>query len=263
MNNIEQLVDKYYDFLKERTAISRIQGSEWVEISTPFTDVYNDTIDIYARREHNDIILSDDGQTLRNLELSGVEISRSQKRRHLLDSILLNHGVNIVNEEFTAKTTESNFPQTKHNLLAAIAETNDLYVLATHTVGNLFREDVKNYLDDQGDIIYTPYFISRGAVGLEFTFDFQIAYKRTEILIKSFNSVNKFNLPHFLFTWEDVKQVREKQVQKKVNGLAIINDENKEVKTEYLDALQNKCAKHISWSERHKKSNLQLLREAV
>lgn len=263
MNQIEQLVNDYYRFLREKTIVSQIQGSEWVEISTPFTDVYNDTIDIYAKKQNGDILLSDDGQTLRNLELSGVEISRSPKRKFLLESILLNYGVSLQNDELITKANEQNFPQKKHNLISAIAEANDLYVLAKHTVASIFREDVKTYLDEQENIIYTPYFISKGSVGLEFTFDFQIAYRQTEILIKAFNSINKFNLPHFLFTWDDVKQVREKQTQKQIQGLAIINDEKREVKPEYLEALQNKGAQYILWSQRYKPDNLKLLKEAA
>lgn len=61
-------------------------------------------------------------------------------------------------------------------MISAISEANDLYVLARHTVSSVFIEDVKQYLDDN-EIIYTPYFISKGSTGLEFTFDFQIAYK--------------------------------------------------------------------------------------
>ncbi|GIV44048.1 MAG: hypothetical protein KatS3mg035_1171 [Bacteroidia bacterium] len=263
MNQIEQLVNDYYQFLREKTIVSQIHGSEWVEISTPFTDVYNDTIEIYVKKQNGEILLSDDGQTLRNLELSGVEISRSLNRKLLLDSILLNYGVNLNNGELIIKANEQNFPQKKHNLISAIVEVNDLYVLAKHTVASIFREDVKAYLEEQENIIYTPYFISKGSIGLEFTFDFQIAYRKKEILIKAFNSINKFNLPHFLFTWEDVRQVREKQTQKQIQGLAIINDEKREVKPEYLEALQNKGAQYILWSERYKSVNLKLLQEVA
>lgn len=261
MNYIDQLLNDYYRFLREKTIVSQLPSSDWVEISTPFTDVFNDTIDIYAKKQNGRIVLSDDGHTMRNLELSGLEISRSPKRKELLEKILLNYGVKLDNRELTTEATENNFSQKKLNLLAAIAESNDLYVLAQHTVATIFREDVKEHLDEQ-ELVYTPYFISKGSTGLEFTFDFQIAYRKAELLIKAFNTVNKLNLPHFLFTWDDVRQVRERQTEKKVTGLAIINDEEREVKDEYLDALQNKGADFILWSERHKPENLNKLKAA-
>jgi hypothetical protein len=251
MNWIDPLLDEYYRFLKQKTLTKESPLSEWIEISTPFTDVFNDTIDIYAKRQNGKIILSDDGKTFRNLELSGVEISRSANRKTIMEKILLNYGVRLENHELIVEATENTFPQKKLNLLSAISEANDLYVVAKHTVSSLFREDVKAYLDEQ-EVVYTSYFISKGSTGLEFTFDFQIAYKQSEILIKAFNSVNKLNLPHFLFTWDDVKQVRERQSEKKVIGLAIINDVDKDIKGEYLEALQSKGSEFILWSDRNK-----------
>ena len=262
MKWIDKYLEEYFKFLKDKTVVTELPAGSWVEISTPFTDVFNDSIDIYAKRSNGKVILSDDGHTLKNLELSGIEISRSAKRKEILDRILLNYGIKLDEKnELITEATENNFPQKKLNLLSAISEANDLYILAKHTVGSIFREDVKQYLDEN-DIIYTPYFISKGSIGLEFTFDFQIAYKKEEILIKAFNSVNKLNLPHFLFTWDDVRQVREKQTGKKVVGLAIINNEEHEVKDEYLEALQSKNAQTILWTERTRPENISKLKAA-
>ncbi len=254
-------LDEYYRFLKEKTVVKELPSSEWVEISTPFTDVFNDSIDIYAKRSNGKVVLSDDGKTIKNLELSGIEISRSEKRKQMLDRILMNFGVQLNKDELITEATEKNFAQKKLNLISAISEANDLYVLAKHTVSSVFREDVKQYLEDN-EIIYTPYFISKGSTGLEFTFDFQIAYKKSEILIKAFNSINKMNLLHFLFTWEDVKQVREKQTEKNVVGLAVINNEEHVVKGEFLEALENKNAETILWTERSKPGNIRKLKAA-
>lgn len=248
-------MDDYYSFLKEKTLVSASNSSDWVEISTPFIGLFNDAVEIYAKKTGSKIILSDDGNTIRDLELSGLEITRSPKRKEILDRILVNYGVRINNDELITEASEKDFPQKKLNLISAISETADMYYLARHTVASVFREDVKVYLEEQ-ELIYTPYFISKGKTGLEFTFDFQIAYRNTEIVIKSFNSVNKMNLPHFLFTWEDIKNVREQQTQKEVIGLAVINDIDNEVSEEYLSALDNKGAQYILWSQRHTPENI-------
>lgn len=252
-------MNDYYDFLKEKTLVTPCNSYGWVEISTPFVGLFNDTVDIFAKKEGNKITLSDDGNTLRDLELSGLEISRSPKRKEILERILINYGVQIKNDELITEATERDFPQKKLNLISAISETSDMYYLAKHTVASVFREDVKAYLDEQ-ELIYTPYFISKGSTGLEFTFDFQIAYRNTEIVIKSFNSVNKMNLPHFLFTWDDIKKVREQQTQKEIIGLAVINDIDREVSDEYLSALDNKGAQYILWSQRHTPENISKLK---
>lgn len=262
MNWVNDLLNNYYKFIKDKTIVTSSDSSDWVEISTPFIGLFNDTLDIYVKKQDNNkLILSDDGNTIRNLELSGLEISRSPKRKELLESILLNYGVRLSNNELITESTEREFPQKKLNMLSAISETNDMYFLAKHTVSSVFREDVKTYLDEQG-IVYTPYFISKGSTGLEFTFDFQIAHKSNEIVIKSFNSINMTNLPNFLFTWGDIKKVREQQTQKEVIGLAVINDIDREVKDEYLEALTNQGAEYIMWSKRHETQNIMKLKAA-
>ena len=71
------------------------------------------------------------------------------------------------------------------------------------------------------------------------------------------------NLPHFLFTWDDIKKVREQQTQKEIIGLAVINDIDREVSDEYLSALDNKGAQYILWSQRHSLENIKQLIAAI
>ena len=258
MNWIDTYVDGYYAWLRDKTFIQKDLNTEWFLINTPFLGAFNDTIEIYAQKKGGILKLSDNGETMSNLELQGLHIQGSKRRREILDNILLNYGVRAENDELIIEADIENFSQSKHNFLSAIIEINDLYVLSNHNVASLFKEDVRNYLDSQ-EIIYTPDFISKGVTGLEFNFDFQIAKKDREIVIKSFNTINKQNIPNFLFSWEDIKPVREKLTKKNINAIAIINDLDKEIKTEFLEALKTKNANYILWSERDLEKNKMLL----
>lgn len=251
-------MDNYYNWLREKTFIQKDSDTDWFLINTPFVGAFNDTIEIYAQKNGTHLRLSDNGETLSNLELQGLHFQGSKRRRAILDTILLNYGIRTENDELIVQANIDNFSQSKHNFLSAIIEINDLYVLSKHNVASIFKEDVRNYLDSQ-DIIYTPDFISKGTTGLEFNFDFQIAKKEKEIVIKSFNTINKSNLPTFLFSWDDIKPVREKITKKNVNAIAIINDIDKEIRTEFLDALKAKNADYILWSERESKKSKELL----
>lgn len=224
-------------------------------------DVFNDSIDIFVKYDNNKILLSDDGETMRNLELNGVSISRLVKRKEMLNTILLNYGVKYLNGELIVEADEKSFAQKKLNLISAISETNDLYVLSSPTVESVFKEDVQNYLEEQ-NIVFSPHFISKGSVGLDFTFDFQIAYPHTEIVIKAFNTITRLNLPHFLFTWEDIQPVRERLSRKKVKAVAILNDTEKGIKGEFIDALKSKNADYFFWSERKHPDSIAKLKVA-
>lgn len=248
MNWLESMIDDYYHWLREKTTVD--EGLEgWYSIDTPFTGAFNDSIEVYASRSNGNILLSDNSETLQNLELLGVNIQGSHRRRQILDRVLLNYGLKQIDKELQITATPRTFAQKKHNFLAALLEINDLAVLSRQNVNYIFKEDVREYLNLH-EVTFTPEFISKGSTGLEFTFDFQIARREEEIVLKSFNSINKSTLSTFLFAWEDIKPVREKVTEKNVTAIAVINDINKEVKADYLDALKSKNADFILWSKR-------------
>lgn len=251
MNWIDNSIKEYYDWLREETTITKDSSTGWVAISTPFIGLFNDNIEIYAKMEGEKLILSDDGLTLSNLELVGVPISRSPKRKEWFNMICLNYGIDIYDGELQVEGTIKDFNQNKLNLISAISEISDMAMMAKHTVASLFNEDVRSYLDEQ-NIIYTPQFIAKGITGYDFTFDFQIAGRSKELVLKSFNSLNKSNVSRFLFEWEDIKGARERISGKELTSLAIINDEDKTINQESLIALKNKGSEFILWSERHK-----------
>lgn len=248
----------YYNWLREKTHIQKEESTDWFLINTPFFGAFNETIEIYAKRNGSQLILSDNGETMSNLEIQGLHIQGSKKRKSLFETILLNYGIRSNNEELIVESNIDNFSQAKHNFLSAIIEINDLYVLSKHNIVSIFKEDVRGYLESK-DIIFTPEFISKGTTGLEFNFDFQIAKKQNEIVIKSFNTINRSNLPTFLFAWDDIKPVREKTTKKDVKAVAIINDMDNTIKPEFLDALNSKNADYILWSEREFEKNIKLI----
>ena len=259
MNWIEDSINQYYDWLKTKTYAKVDEQSDWVAVTTPFLGLFNDPIEIYMKMEDETILMSDDGVTLKNLELVGASITRSPKRKEWLDFILLNYGITIDNGELFVKAKQADFSQKKHNLICAISEITDMEITAKHIVSSLFRDDVKQLLDEQ-EIIYTPQFITKGSSGIEFTFDFQIAGRNKELVLKSFNSLNKINVPNFLFSLDDIKPVREKTSGKEMLSLAVINDIEKDIKPEYINALKSRNTDILFWSERNKPENLQKLR---
>lgn len=261
MNWVNALINDYYVWLKNKTVIIPDERTEWVAIQTPFIGLFNDVIEMYAQKKDNKIILSDNGETFHNLDLVGISLNRIGERQNIAERILLNYGVQLKENELVTETNELNFSQKKHNFLSAIMELNDLYVLSKSSVSSIFKEDVRTYLDEK-NIIYTPDFISKGSTGLEFMFDFQIAGKNNELVLKSFNTINKQTLSSFLFSWDDIKPVREKISKKNVTAIAVINDEEKPIRGEFLDALKAKNASYIIWSERHSEQNIAKLKAA-
>ncbi len=53
---VQKLVEDYYNFLKGKTQITTETGTGWSVISTPFTGLFNDTIEIYTTKKEEKIL---------------------------------------------------------------------------------------------------------------------------------------------------------------------------------------------------------------
>lgn len=251
-------IEEYYKWLRGAASARQLQNG-WTEIGTPFMDRHNDGLTVYAKMEGDNITLSDDGYIINDLLADGISLNR-KKRKELLDSFLMSYGVQNVNNEMIMHTTISGYPVSMHMFIQAMLAVNDMFMLSDSTVKTIFLDDVAAFLDER-QIIYTPSFIAKGSTGLEFNFHFQIAGRKSEILINSFNTMNRGNLSSFLFDWLDIKEARQKRAKKKVAGLAIINDE-KGVNQKYLEALESKDTQYILFSQRNDPENLKKLSAA-
>lgn len=61
-----------------------------IHLSLPLLDKNNDFIEIYILEENNSYILTDDGETLNELELEGIHLCKKTKK---LNQILKSYGV--------------------------------------------------------------------------------------------------------------------------------------------------------------------------
>lgn len=251
-------IDEYYNWLRGNASAKQLQNG-WTEIGTPFMDRHNDGLIIYAKLENDRITLSDDGYIIGDLLADGVMLS-GKKRKELLENFLLSYGVQNINNELIMHTTVEDYPVSMHMFLQAMLSINDMFMLNNASVKGIFLDDVASFLDEQ-QVIYTPSFIAKGSTGLEFNFHFQIAGKQSEILINTFNKINKGNISSFLFDWLDIKEARQRRARKTVTGLAFINDDGG-VDGKFLEALKAKNTDYILFSERNNPENIRKLKAA-
>lgn len=251
MEWINAKIAEYYSWLKDNTAIREDKGTGWYAISTPFAGLFNDNIEIFIKKiSDEEIILSDDGETLSSLKLSGVNIDRP-KRQAYIESIANNYGVCIDGDEITSTSNGADFAKKKHSLISAIMSISDMSVLSGNNVMSLFQEDVKSYLDEIQSL-YTPSFIVRGKSGLDFCFDFLLPGRKSETVVKSFNGLRKNNVESFLFCLNDTKETRQKVSGKEFCPLAIVNDTASKPQENLINALKNYDTEVIMWSEKEK-----------
>lgn len=126
MDWINDKIDEYCRWLRGNMDAKQDLGTGWYVLSTPFIGLFNDHIQVYVRRTDSGILLSDDGETLDNLSMAGVDFNRSERRRRFLDQILNTYGVSKEGTELFVKSSEKEFPFKKHALVTAIMNIYDL-----------------------------------------------------------------------------------------------------------------------------------------
>ena len=240
---MKDLIESYLDWLKQKINYKEING--YYEVTTPFVNHINDNIQFYLKRDERDhIYMTDDGETLNNLEMAGVDITTSARKREL-DSILNGFGVIVKGNELTTMATPSTFPMRKHNFLQAMMAVDDLFVLASPKVESFFLEDVTNFLH-QNNIRFSRNIILQGKSSFQHKFDFLIpsSEKAPERIIKAVSSPKKQNIIAHLFAFEDTKQARHN------DGIMILNDLDKEIAPDVSQAIAEYGIYDFSWKNR-------------
>lgn len=253
---MKELVNSYVEWIRKGLSLREV-GNGWHEVVTPFLNHRNDMIELFLKQENEQIIISDGGNTLNELILSGVDIDRSSKRIDELNTILRSFGIskNGGNELF-AKTDEKKFPEVKHRLIQAVLSIDDLFVLSKPKVESFFIEDITTFFD-LNEVIYVKDTTFIGKSGFSHKFDFTLPKikQRKEVTIKALNSPRKDRIGDVIWMIEDSRLLRPD-----MEGLVIINNEN-EIPSDIHSALNEYKIPFFAWSQRN--DNLYRLKIAV
>jgi hypothetical protein len=244
IQDIENLLDAYHTWLKDKTALRQID--QWVEITTPYLDRHNDYVQIYAKRANGGFVLTDDGHTIDDLEQSGCKLE-SRKRQDLLKLTLNGFGVQTAGNALQVHASPDNFALRKHNLVQAMLAVNDMFYLAVPMVASLFYEDVVAWLD-VSDVRYTPKVKFTGKTGYDHLFDFVIPKSRQqpERIIQTINRPSRDTAQAVVLSWIDTKEVRSRDSR----AYALLNDSEQTASPAVMDALRSYDVKPVSWSQR-------------
>ena len=244
MEEIRALMDQYVAWLRSKTTLRQV--ADWIEITTPYLDRHNDYLQIYARRQNGNYILTDDGYILDELELSGCKLE-SPKRLALLQMTLNGFGVKLVGGALEVRASKDDFPMRKHNLVQAMLAVNDLFYLASPIVSSLFLEDVIAWLDEN-EIRYTPNVKFTGKSGYDHLFNFVIpkSKRQPERILQAINRPSREEAGTTAFAWIDTKEVRAPDSR----AYALLNDSERMVSPSVMDALQSYDVQPIPWNKR-------------
>jgi hypothetical protein len=240
---LNRLIDEYTRWLKQ--GISLREVGDWVEVTTPYLDRHNDSLQFYVRRENGTYVLSDDGYIVQDLRSSGCDLD-TPKRRELLAVTLNGFGVSIENDALIARAAPETFSQKKHGFVQAMLAVNDLFYLAEPHVASLFAEDVQAWME-LAEIRFSQRVKLTGRSGYDHLFDFIIPRSRRqpERLVRTINRPSRDTAEAVTFSWIDVRENRPE-----TQAYAFLNDSEREPAAAVFEALRAYGVRPVRWSER-------------
>lgn len=248
--NPTKLKEQYIKWLEDEITLNKI--NEYLEITSPFLDRYNDYLQVYAKMDNdNEILLTDDAYTLNNLKMAGVDIN-SPRRKQLLDNFLNKYKVQLDNDALTIKTGVENFPQKLLFLMQTMLNVDDMFMLSQNRVSSIFLDDIKEFLDSR-EIFYSENVNFVGKSGFFYYYDYLIqrTKNKPERLCKVINNPNKQNFQSTMFMWNDTKETRNEDSKL----IVFLNDENK-IDSSIIEGFKNYNVDTILWSEKDKKIDI-------
>ena len=242
---LTELLDDYWAWLRDRTAVRELDG--WTEITSPLLDRHNDCLQILVQRDGSHLVMTDDGFTVSDLEMSGCSLD-TPKRRELLRVALNGFGVQQNGNALEVRATEAEFARKKHSLLQAMLAVNDLFYLATPTIASLFYEVVTEWLD-ASSVRYIPQVSFTGKSGFDHRFDFVIpkSAEHPERMLRAINRPDRRNAEQFAFAWIDTRETRPTEAR----AYALLNDDARKVSSGALTAISEYDIRPLPWSTRN------------
>ncbi len=240
-----KIVDNYVKWIKDNSFVRDARNGSYCAITTPFTDRHNDHVEIYIKESNGIFYITDDGDTLGDLVMSGTDIN-TPKRQAVFTSTVNGLGVQTDMESLFVEADASNLPQKKHALIQAILAVNDMHMMSQENVLAFFKEDVMAFFREKIKIPFVPDIKLPGKTGYDHSIDF--IFPRTqnspERLIKTVNKATKDRVQSAVFTFFDVQELR----QESNESILIYNDSETDLNADAKKALDQYSISAIPWS---------------
>ncbi|MGX7096391.1 DUF1828 domain-containing protein [Gemella bergeri] len=247
-----EMKELYLGYVKENTHINLLEGDSH-EVITPYINTYGEGISFTIKFDGNHYVLTDDGFTLWDLQLNGINLSKKNKRHELLKSILSYNGLELNGEEIIKKARKHNLGQSIHDMTQALLNIYDLTLLHPQAVQNHFLDDVRNYFNDNKDYNVFPELSITGKSKLEHKFNFLMMSKGQYKLVQVHEKITKDKMHFILSSWLDTTENRAKTYGRNESLSIIISpDGYNDLKDEYKDALDEYNIKIINFEEKKK-----------
>lgn len=251
LQDVNTLLEESITWYQKRFSIRELKNSS--EIITPFVNHLNDRICLYVEFLNNgDIRLSDDGVTLDELSMAGIDMS-IPTRQKILKDILRNYGLTLSGDIILVEFKNSaHFPQMKYNLIQGLLSVYDILFTSKHYATGIFNEEVLEYFFEN-DFGGTPNPKLLGNSGITHQLDYSIGAtkKRPHTLMKFLNTPSFTDVVAQQYISNDLKSGIEAP-KISVKYVIIGNDQKRAIPEKSIIASEDMGIELIPWSNKDK-----------
>lgn len=240
-------IDYYIDWLKENFVIEK--NGDVCHIITPFLRPDKDHIEIYIDIRGDYIELTDNGRSIEYLFLTGIDIERSERKMHLIDSITKSYGVEFNGYELVSRIKNiDEFAFKFNNLIFTIESMINLRFAGQERGKEKFKDLVLAYLKTNGINIDEKKSYKFQGYSAEYNFNYVVP-KVTPIIIQPLSVSNNYYANIFAkntaFQWNDL---RRNAINFK--GIALIDDIEFSWDEDSITILERNSDYVIPWSKK-------------
>ncbi len=244
IDQVRQLIKQYHNWMSESTTLRTIENA--VEITTPFLDRHNDMMQVYAELSGDEIILTDDGYTIDDLEFCGLTVD-SVRCKNLMQLNLNGFGVKREGSDLVTRATAKDFAVKLHNLLQAMIAVDDLYYIATPSKAkHRFDTDIGTWLNTFKIQFDAKKFKGRSGYYVDYKYVIPPSDNMPHRILIGINDPRRDAVEQAAFRWLDIHESRPRDAQL----YPILNDTQHDSVLNEMNAFRNLEINPVLWSQR-------------
>ncbi|MFC0232704.1 DUF1828 domain-containing protein [Vagococcus entomophilus] len=242
MLTAKEITDNYFNWVKSNYNFSKLKNSGNIDIQTPFIDNFGDSISFIVKLENDQLIVTDEGYTIWNLSTMGHNVTRKKTHRRLiLDSLLKSENAILSdNNELKINVRKNNIGQAIHDMTQLVIKINDMTMLSSSNVKNIFYDEALEYFNKNADIYRKlPSFQITGKSQLSHKIDFGFFTKDGVKLVKLHNTLTRNTIESAIVTLVDTSDYRLENYQETEKLCLLINgiDKSKITTDNHIESL--------------------------
>lgn len=250
--NANDIKNEYLSFIKDNAVFKDISENN-TEVITPFVDPFGESIGFNIKSYGKSLTITDDGYTVWNLSINGIDIRKKGRRKDLFLSLLNYNGFALIEDSIKRITTKSQLGQSIHDMTQLLINVYDFIQLHPNNVKSQFLDDVKNYFIRNDTYTVFPAFSISGKSRLEHRFNFVFMSKGISKIARIHNNITKQQVDTILASWLDTLEFRKREYGDKEQLYIIVSDEGyHNIKDDHLVALKEYDIDVLNFADKEK-----------